>query len=53
MSRHKILHSYKDFKNEVTNRRGKKGPFLKLKKFLHNKRPYDPSRPLFVLKPKA
>ena len=28
----KILHSYKVFKNELTNRRGKKGPFLNLKR---------------------
>ena len=28
---HKILHSYKEFKKEVTNGRGKKGQFLNLK----------------------
>ena len=34
MEPHKILHSYivGKFKNKVTNRRGKKGPFLNVKK---------------------
>ena len=29
---HKILQSYREVQNEVTNGRGKKGPFLNLKK---------------------
>ena len=35
---HKILHSYKEFKNEVTKHKGQKGAIFESRKILYNKR---------------